>query len=182
MAPGETVIWSGRAGVFRSLGFGQIIFAVAGLGLLSYGARVFWGHYGWQSALADSVFRDVLLSPTDILVSAGLPIVFGLLALAGFLATVLRARGTRFYLSQSQVFVHTRTPFGEAAVAGRIQENGQFATARNMFGAAIAIPTGLGDNQDGFIAFDGLRDEDVTTVLARLAEIGMTKDSGLDAS
>jgi hypothetical protein len=182
IAPGEAVIWQGRAGLWRSLSIGQIIWAIIGVGLVVYGMNVLWGHYGLRSAIAGSVFRDVLSQPQRVHFRAGGALLIGMLALGGFAAAIIRARGTRFFLTPSQAFVHKRGLFSETAVVGRIQTQGQVATASNLFGAAILIPIGAGPDQDGFVAFDGLRDSEVAEVLAHIKRITGDGQGQLDAT
>jgi hypothetical protein len=177
MAPGETIIWRGRAGVWRSLSLAQVFWAVIGLGLVGYGAHVLWGYYNLRGAMADSVFRDVLRAPGKVHIQAGAALLLGMLGLLGFAAALLRARGTRFFLTQAQALVQTRMLFAETAMAGRIQVQGQVVTGRNSFGAVVVIPTGAGPDQDSFIAFTGLRDTEVAEVLAH---IGRMAEGALD--
>ncbi|MGL4320433.1 MAG: hypothetical protein ACRCS3_06170 [Paracoccaceae bacterium] len=182
IAPGDSIIWSGRAHVLRSIGLGQIFFALVGTGLICYGVSVLWNYYGLRGTVADSVFRDALGIPKRVHFIAGVAIVVGLIAVAGFVGAILQARGKQFYLTQSQAFVQISTLFGETSISGRIQAHGQVATARHLFGSAVIIPTGAGSDQDGFIAFDDLRDAEVTEVVTHLGRLQLQPDSRLDAS
>jgi hypothetical protein len=171
LMPGEPILWSGRAYPLRCLGLGQIVLALIGLGLVTFGIIVLWDFVQLRGTAANSVFRDVLSSPQQAQVRGVLAIVIGAIFMFGLFATVWRATGTTYHLSQSQAFVLSRYVFGQTAVAGRIQRQGQVATAQGFLGAAVVIPTGAGEDQDGIMVFDGLRATDLAAVMAILGNL-----------